>query len=392
MKQPFLIALLALLALTTNGQQSLDSVMASVGRNNKTLIAGAQYWEWQRLSFKTGTTLYDPNVSLDYMKGRPVTAGNQLDFTATQAFDFPTVYTNKKQLAKSQSDQGEFQLKALKQDVLLETKLVCLELIFLNKQQVILKSRIVHAEKMMSDINRRIESGDATALELNKVRINLVQLQSELRLNQGEILAKNQHLTQLNGGTLITYSDTIYPLQAELPAFEQLEQEYEAVDPMLKTLEQQTVIVQQQIDLNKSMWLPKFEAGYHYQAILGQKFSGVHIGMTIPLWENKYTVSEKEAEMLFTQAQVEEHKTEHYSEIRELYVRYSSLKIAYEEYRNLTNSLTSVVLLEKALKGGEISNTEFFVELGSYYGTYDQFLKIEKEYFQTIEVLNKYQL
>jgi hypothetical protein len=68
------------------------------------------------------------------------------------------------------------------------------------------------------------------------------------------------------------------------------------------------------------------------------------------------------------------------------------LKISYAEYQQLTNSLTSVTLLEKALKGGEISTTEFFVELGSYYGIYDQLLTIEKEYFQTIEVLNKYQL
>jgi outer membrane protein, heavy metal efflux system len=200
MKQKILTLFATFSALTVIGQQSIDSVLSSVERNNKSLIAGTQYWESQRLSFKTGTTLYDPNISLDYMKGRPVTAGNQLDFTATQAFDFPTVYANKKQLAQSQSNQGEFQLKALKQDVLLETKLVCLELIFLNRQNATLKTRILHAEKLMADIDRRISSGDGTALELNKVRINLVQLQTELRMNEGEVLARHQHLSQLNGG------------------------------------------------------------------------------------------------------------------------------------------------------------------------------------------------
>lgn len=391
MKQIIHLLILLFLASGASGQ-SLDSVLSAVGRNNKSLMAGASYWESQRLAFKTGTTLSDPAISLDYMKGRPVTAGNQLDFTATQAFDFPTAYGNKKQLAESQYEQGEFQLKALRQDILLETKLVCLELIFLNKQHAILQTRIAHAEKIVADIQRRISAGDGTALELNKARINLVRLQSELRLNEGQRSAKSQHLVQLNGGFPIVYKDTIYPLQPDLPAFEQLEQQYEAVDPTLKNLEQQQVIVQQQINLNKSLWLPKFEAGYHYQAILGQKFTGVHVGMSVPLWQNKHTVSQKEAELLYVQAEVDEHRTEHYSEIKELYERYLSLKTTYWEYQELTGSLTSVTILEKALRGGEISNTEFFVELGVYYGTYDELLRIEKAYFEVIEVLNKYQL
>jgi outer membrane protein, heavy metal efflux system len=51
------------------------------------------------------------------------------------------------------------------------------------------------------------------------------------------------------------------------------------------------VIGQQMVEVSKALNLPKFETGYHYQAMLGQRFNGLHLGLTIPLWENKNKVN-----------------------------------------------------------------------------------------------------
>jgi len=391
-KNKFILVLVVVFSTQLTAQTSIDSVLFSVSKNNKSIQTAQQFWESQGLNFKIGSTLYDPTVNFDYMKGSPVTAGNQVDFTVTQSFDFPTVYANKKQLYETQIGQGNYQIQIMRQNILLETHLVCIELIYLNKLNSILVQRIQHAQKNYDDYAKKLEKGDGNIIEFNKSKINLFNLQNELRLNKGEINGWMQKLTELNGGNYIEFRDTLYPFQEELIGFEELEQLSEITDPYLKNLEQQSLIANQQIDLNKSLWLPKWETGYHYQAILGQQFNGVHVGLTIPLWQNKYTVAQSEAESVFTQTQIDEHRTSHYYEIKFLYENYMSLKLSYHDYLELISSLSSVEMLEKAMKSGQITVIEFFMELSSYYVTYDNLLKIEKEYFGVVAKLNKYLL
>jgi outer membrane protein, heavy metal efflux system len=392
MRTKNLLILLAVFSLNARAQSGIDSVLASVERNNKTLQAQSAYYESVNLSYQTGLTPYDPNVGFDYMIGSPVTAGNQVDFTVTQSFDFPTVYGNKKDLSQSQIGQSDYLYQATRQDVLLEAKLVCVELVYLNKRNNHLVQRVEYAERIFRDYNAKLEAGDASILEFNKAKINLINAQSEQRLNDGYIRALNEKLTQLNGGVSIFFNDTVFTDLPDLPPFEELSALYEAADPAMKSLEQQNIIVQQQIDLNKSLWLPTIETGYHYQAILGQTFNGIHVGMTIPLWENKNTVAQKETELVYTQNLIEEHQTGHYSEIKQLYERYLSLKTTYSEYLELAGSLSSVQMLELAFKGGEISAIEYFGELSSYYTTYATMLQLEMEYYKVIAQLNKYLL
>jgi len=121
-----------LLAIKANGQTSIDSVMENIARNNKTIIANTKYWEAKTLEYQTGLTPYNPKVDFDYLIGTPSNAGNQTEFAFTQTFDFPTVYVRKKQLSNEQIKQAEYQLNANRQEILLEAKLICLELIYRN--------------------------------------------------------------------------------------------------------------------------------------------------------------------------------------------------------------------------------------------------------------------
>ena len=392
MKPIFIFVQTLIIVNLTFAQSAFDSVLFSVEANNKNIQAAIQFYDSQAMLYKTGNTPNDPMVGFDYMKGSPVTAGNQLDFTVTQSFNFPTVYGNRKDLVNSQTSQSQYQVELLKQNILLETKLVCIELIYLNKMKSLIGARINHAETIYANYNNKLEKGDGNIIELNKAKINLFNLQNEIRLNNGKINGWIQKLTQLNGGIPINFSDTLYPMVSVIPSFDELEQLYEQQDPLLKSLEQQLVIAQQQVQLSKSLWLPTFETGYHYQSILGQTFNGVHLGMTIPLWEKNNTIVQKEMETGFHEIQIEQHKTEHYFELKQLYENYLALSTSYSEYKNLIETLASVETLEKALEGGQITVIEFFAEMSSYYATHNNMLAIEKEYQNVVAQLNKYLL
>lgn len=375
-----------------NAQSSLDVLLANIAKNNKSILANAQYWEAQKLQYKTGLTPYNPIVEYDYLSGSPANAGSQTEFTVSQSFDFPTAYIKKNQLAKQQSAQTEFKLIATRQDILLEAKQAAIQLIYHNKFHLQLVGQKQNAEKVLGDFQVKLDKGEANILDLNKARVQLIEVKKEFQENVSAINQLNQKLTELNGGTAISFADTVYPVVPAIPSFEQLEKEYESADPLLKILEQDKTIAQKQIEVSNAMRMPKAEVGYHYQGILGQTYNGIHTGITVPLWENKNTVRQKRAQFYFADLELQAHVNEHYFHIKHIYEKYANLKIVLEDYQAVFATLNNTVLLNKSFTAGNISSIEYFMELNYYKNSYDNYLKAENEYYQVIAELYKYKL
>ncbi len=394
MKKYFILIKLLVVAfsLTVKGQYNIDTALTNIAKNNKIIFANTQFKETQKLQYKTGLAPYNPTVNYDYMIGSPNTAGNQNDFTVTQSFDFPTAYIKKKQLSEQQIVQTEFQLIVTRQDILLEAKKVCIEIVYRNKLQSQLTQRKQNAEKLFKGFQTKLENGEGNILDANKANLQLIEIKKYFQENLSFINQLNQKLTELNGGNIILFADTIYPLLPSIPVFEQLEKDYEENDPLRKYLEQEKLIVQKQVEVSKAMSLPKMEAGYHYQGILGQTFRGLHAGITIPLWENKNMVKLQKAKYLYTDLELQSHINEHFFEIKKLYEKYTNLKIILEQYQAVFSTLNNTALLNKSLLLGQISSIEYFIELSYYHNSYDNYLETEKEYYEVIAGLYKYEL
>lgn len=377
---------------SVNAQSTIDSVLSSIEKNNKTIQANVQFWEAKTLEYQTGLTPYNPKVDYDYLNGSPVGAGNQTDFAVTQSFDFPTAYSKKKQLSNEQIEQADFQIIAARQSVLLEAKLICIELVYRNKFQKELTKRKESTEKWLTAFQTKLGKGEGNILDVNKAKLQLIEINASFQENLSAINQLNQKLTELNGGIVLEFTDTIYSPLPSVPTFDSLESEIEANDPVRKYLEQEKAIGQKEVELSKAMSLPKLETGYHYQAILGQRFNGIHFGLTIPLWENKNRIKAQQANLVFNDFNLQDHLNEHYYDIKQKYEKQSNLRITLTEYETLFASLNNVELLDKSLSLGQISTIEYFMEMTYYYDALDNYLKTEKEYYQTIAELYKYQL
>jgi outer membrane protein TolC len=199
-------------------------------------------------------------------------------------------------------------------------------------------------------------------------------------------------LTGLNGGEALVFTDTVYPPLPEFAAFEQLEREIEASDPLRQSLEQEKRIAEKQSDLAQAWRLPKFEAGYHYQGILGQRFNGVHAGITLPIWEQKHRKEAQQAQVLFADLQIQTHRNEHFFEIKEGYERQAALRKSLDEYRKAIASVSNTALLDKALRLGEITTIEYFLEMSFYQNAVLHFLKTEQDYQVAVAGLMRYRL
>lgn len=390
----FIILLTIIFGLNrkVEAQNTVEEVLRAVEQNNPTLQARRQYVEAQALSFKTDIYLPNPMVAFEYLPGTPAEAGTQKDLTISQAFDFPSVYFRKKDLAEAQINQLSFVLDSLRQQVLLEAKQLCLDLIYARKQQAIFNQRLSNTEQLVQDYERRLAEGNANILEVNKAKLLKLNLNNELTLLESQITQLSEQLTALNGGEEVLFTVTSYPEMDDIPEFEVLEPLTEANDPTLNYYEQQQEVSQEQLSVNRALVLPSFQAGYRYQAILGQQYNGFMAGISIPLWEDKNKVKLAQAQINWSNQAVERERIEHLYIIRRLYVKQQTLQNTLQEYEGLLSGLNNTALLEKALRLGEISSIEFFMEIMYFYEAEDKYLSLENEYQQAVAELLKYQL
>jgi len=391
MKKISLIGLLLSIGLA-GFAQSIDDLLESVKKNNKTIQVGKQYQLSQNTLAKTGNTPQNPVVEYDHLFGSPAGAGTQKDFSITQQFDFPSVYGNRSKLAQAKIEQNTWLQKNGEQEVLLEAKKLFIELVYQNKSQNELAKRLSISQRLFRDTKKRFDLQDATILNYNKIKVQLATAQSDLVLQKGKIAQLTDQLIKLNGGIDIAVTDTIYPLAFPVPDFEELDSLIEANDPIVRTFEKNIEVSKQQLGVVRSLTLPKFETGYHSQSILGQSYRGFHLGISIPLWENRNKVKAQSQAVDYSSLRTEEHRIEHRSSNRQIYDRHIAVKESLAELQSILGNLNTLPMLSKALTLGQITTIDYANELISYYSLTDRLLELEKEYHLTVAELYKFRL
>ena len=245
-------------------------------------------------------------------------------------------------------------------------------------------------ELLVQSFETKIAVGDATIIELNKAKLHLIELKKLNSLNEAQIAQNTSLLTGLNGGNRIEFIDTVYPNLILPSTFEEYIVTVNSNDPYVQNLEQENAIAVKQLELNKSLALPKFELGYHYQGILGQRFNGAHFGITIPLWEHKNTIKFATAAIAVNTIQQAQYTNDRYYELQSKYDQFGAQSSALAEYQEVFNNNYSAAVLLKGLNYGEISAIEYYNELNYYTTNYDLYLATEKEKYLLLIDLLKY--
>ena len=388
----FIFLITVILFSDSFSQSNLERTLGEISKNNKAIIANNQYLQSKKLESRVGNSLYNPFVEITNLFGAADNQGDQTEIKVIQSFDFPTSYGKRNKVAELKIDQTNFEKDILRQDILLEAKITCIELIYLNKKKMLLISRTESMKTLLDLFQIKMDKGEGNILDVNKAKINLLNSSSELRVLENEINELNQRLTELNGGNKIIFSDTLYPVIPVIPDFENLERTIENADPHRKYIIQEKQIHQSQVELSKALSLPKLELGYYYLGLTNQNFNGIHLGFSLPLWENNYRSDFYRSRSLSSDLELESHDNEHFYEIKKQYDQYEVLKNVLNEYQLTLESINSEELLLNALNFGEISILEYFVELSFYYTSVDKYLEMDMEYNKVLAELFKYQL
>ena len=389
----YILGWMLLGTLTTRAQNSIDQVLKSIETNNKSLQANTKMTDAQKLEAQTGKFLANPSVEWEQMWGNRNNPGSEYTLTVKQSLDFPTTYSNKNKLANLKANTIGFQSAAYRQQLLLNAKQTCIEIIYLRKQKSLLDERLANAETMFALYKKRFESGDANQLELNKIQLELLNAQNQSRLNKAALTAAEEQLRNFNGGNPITFDATDYPAGEELINFDQLQAAFMEADPNLKSLTGDQEIANREVKLSRSLTLPKFDVGYKRNAAKDHVASnGFMVGVSIPLFENKNTVKKAKAQAEFATASLEDNRLNLKTNLQQLYQQAEALQISRADYAKVLEQQRNIELLNKALNAGQLSVIDYFTELSTIYDSHQSYLDVEKEYHSILAQLYQYKL
>ncbi|OFY51060.1 MAG: hypothetical protein A2W85_05495 [Bacteroidetes bacterium GWF2_41_31] len=386
-----IIALISLTAFQINlsAQNNVDSVLAQIERNNTTLAALQKRADADKIGNKTENYLQNPEIEFNYLWGNEAT-GNRTDFSAKQTFDFPTAYRYKNQISNIKNEQVELEYQKQRKELLLNARLICYDLIYTNALKLELTNRLSHAQSIADAYKSKFDIGETNILEYNKAQLNLLNLSKTMESLTIEQEALQAELTRLNGGVPVNLAENEFQVIVLSTDFEQWYVQAEQINPLLNWLKKEVELTQKQISLNKALSMPKFQAGYMSESLIGQDFKGVTVGLSIPMWENKNTVKYAKANALALENTTADNKIQLYSHLKMLHTKAISLQQSANDYKLKLASFNNSELLRKALDKGEISLINYMLELSIYYESVNNLLELDRDLNKAIAELNQY--
>lgn len=390
MKKIIIIFGVILIATTTSAQGNMDSIASVIEANNPVLSALRKKAEAEMLGNKTGIYLQNPEVEFHYLWGDPSAFGNRNDLSITQGFDFPTAYGYRNEISDIKNRQIELEYQKQRMDIMLEVRLLLIDLTRYNALITELEKRRDHATEIAEAYRAKFENGDANVLEYNKAKLNLLNAGTELGSAKVERDGLLKELAGYNGGKSVNCDGTEFGYKSVPADFEGWFDQAAQNNPLLNWLGEEVDRNLKQQKLSTAMSLPKFSAGYMSEQTDAEGFRGVTVGVSIPLWENKNTVKYARASADAAADMKAGRELLFYNRLKALHTRAAGLQQNVNDFRESLNQYDNSELLRKALDKGEITLIDYIMELTIYYESVDRLLSLEKELATTLAKLYQY--
>jgi outer membrane protein, heavy metal efflux system len=390
MKTLLVLILILFFQFSAASRSDISYVLQEIQKNNTGLKALRQQLSADSLSFRTGIFPDNPDFEFAYSFGRPEDLGNKINISFVQHFDFPTAYAHRNRIAESSIEQLSQIYEKLVRELLLEARLISLNIIYLNALAVEYEKRLGHARQMVDAYNRMFEAGQSGIIELNRVKLNFLNIQKESEQIFIDRQALLQQLQALNGGIEIELNDTSFDVVVIPSDFDQWYENTARRIPYLRWLKMEADISRKQEKLQAALNLPGFSAGYVSEEFSFESFRGFVVGISIPLWENKNRLKHIKSKTHAVENLISDQEVQFYNHLKQYHSSTISIQATLNEYKPLVQSVDSSDLLRKSWEEGELSLTGYLLELSYFYESVENILKLEWELNRAAANLNQF--
>lgn len=371
---------------------SINELLRSVETHNTELKAFSQRMQAQKTENKLSNNLPDPTVSYSHLWGADNSSETIGELIVSQSMDFPTLYHTRRQLNRQKNAMADHEYQLKRRAILLKAQEICFDIILLRKEQLLLKERHQNASELAILYQQRIESGDANVIELNKVKLELLNAKTEASINETNLKKKEEELIILNGSIPFQTEQLTYPSIVLPTDYAEIKDDVLNGELALAALEQESRVGHNLLKVAQESWLPKLEIGYRRNTESGAPFNGFVVGFSVPLFENKGKVKMARQQLLSTELSKEQVKSETAYNALQNFREAQKTKLLMDEYASLFKEHSDLLILKEALKSGQISLIEYFSEAAIIYQSQLNYLQLENKYHKTVASLFKNKL
>ena len=379
--------------------QSLDEVLNDALENNPTLKAAGFSTEESRALKGASWDIPKTDFTTDYGQTNSI-YDNDTRFGVSQKFAFPTVYTTRNKLAKAEIRRREFIEATTRHELVARVKSAYYNLWTEKSRRQLLERQ----DSIYGRFNRaaeiRLETGETNLLESATARTQVADIRLRLEETRTNITTFRYKLQELlNAQEEVDIE--VDSLKAYSGNAVILETGDSLINPTIQQYKNDIEIARLEKSVEKARLLPDISIGYFNQSFNGpggnlagdevvfdssDRFSGMMVGLSIPLWAKPQLSRIKAGKMRQNEA------NERFEAVsNQLNSRYRSLQ---EEFRQLQksldyyseNALPQIELIlrqvQRGLEEGEIGYIEYTQGL-------DRALRIQERYLETINRYNQ---
>lgn len=379
------------LCCTAFADNNISDVLRQIAQNNLTLRALAHDNNADVLDIKAANTLGGPSVEYSPFFRSGISGVAQSELVVSQEIQFPTKYAARSKQAEMQQAVGNQLAARQRRDILLEAELLCIDIIRLNKTIGMLNERLSNSETLRLMYEKRMAAGDANILELNKVKLDCMEVLSLVKEAQNERTLLLQQLVQLNGGKPVEIATTVLPSFAPITDFDTYRSLALASDADVKAAEAVLRSAEQNVKVEKQAWLPNISVGYRRNTEQHEAVNGVLVGMSFPLYSNRKGVKAARERRESAELQVAQAQQQAASSLRSRYQQLVGLQQILDN-NDVKMMQETIALFAKALQQGEITALVYYEEVNNIYEKLQRHIDLHSQSVKIQAELHKNEL
>ncbi len=382
-----------------NNFYSVEKCMEEALKNNPSIKSGMYTIDLQNKLKLTSTNIGKTNVQMMYGQYNS-SARNDNNFSVNQSIPFPTTFSSNLQYHNAQIKGSEYQLQITKNELQYKVKSAFGNLQYLLSYEILLQKQDSIFSEFSRTANIRYQTGEATLLEKTSADCRAQELKNLLAQNKSNIeIAFIELRTLMNSENNFSIHADNFKIQ-ELNLATSDSSAY-SNNPALNYFKQQIEIAELETKMEKSKMLPDINVGYFNQTLIGtpmdnntyfananNRFQGVQVGVTIPLWfvpqVAKIEANKINSDIAKSNYELEFNKLK--SQYQQMIQEYLKLKSTLEYFSNTQLPQSDLIAShsQKAFKQGEISYHEHAQNLIQSIQIKSNYLNTLNQYNQTI--------
>ncbi len=365
---------------------SISEVLHIIESNNLQLRAASADNAAAEAGMRAKNTL--PPLSVEFSPFfRPGVAGMaSSELVVSQEFDFPTLYGSRNRQASLERNALDGATAVERRDLLLDAETQCITLVRLQREAELTANRHATSQTLLEAYEKSLALGRATVLDVNRIRLELQDLELQQLQCSADMAAAVGALRTLNGGAELDLSGLDYERDAMAVFNAEAAEGLLQSDASLSAARAEIEAARHNVSVAKSGWLPSLSLGYRRNSEGDEAANGFLVGAALPLVGNSSKTRAAKARLSASELQLEAARADAESRLNNTLVEIGRMQATLRA-TDPTLIEETLTLYAKSLEAGQITITEYYQATTGLYDRLQTRITIEAALQQALATL-----